>query len=309
MSMPKIVFMGSPEFALPTLKALAAAYHVAGVVTQPDQPAGRGRALTPPPVKQLALALGLPIIQPERLRQPEAMQQLQDWAPDLIVVAAFGQILRPSVLDLPRFGCVNVHASLLPRWRGAAPIQAAILQGDAETGITIMCMDPGIDTGPLLSQRAIPILPEDTGGSLGQRLALLGAELLIETLPGYLSSALQPRPQPEQGATYAPMLSKADGALDFSRPAAHLARQVRAFQPWPGAYTLWQGQPLKIIRAHAVEAPCGAPGATTVHHHLPAFCTGAGLLLIDEIQPAGKKPMPGQAFLQGARGWATERSA
>ncbi len=306
MNAPRIVFMGSPEFALPTLKALAAAYPIVGVVTQPDQPAGRGRALTPPPVKQLALELGLPCIQPERLRQPEAMQMLQDWAPDLIIVAAFGQILRASVLDLPHLGCVNVHASLLPRGRGAAPIQAAILSGDAETGVTIMRMDPGIDTGPMLSQRAVPILPEDTGGSLSQRLALLGADLLLETLPAYLSGELLPQPQPEDGATYAPMLSKADGALDFTRPAVDLARQVRAFQPWPGAYTLWQGQPLKILRAHAVEAPCSAPGQTAIHHNLPAFCTGAGLLLIDEIQPAGKKPMPGQAFLQGARGWISE---
>ena len=302
----KIVFMGSPDFSIPALRALAEVYPIVGVVTQPDRPAGRGRVLTPPPVKRLALELGLPLIQPERLRQPEAMAQLQAWAPDVIVVAAFGQILRPAVLELPRFGCVNVHASLLPRWRGAAPIQAALLHGDAQTGITIMRMDAGVDTGPTLSQRALPIQPDDNAGSLSERLAALGGELLLETLPAYLSSELAPQPQEDAGATYAPMLNKADGQLDFSQPAEALARRVRAFNPWPGAFTIWQGQMLKIQRAHAVPASCAVPGQTAIHQGLPAFCTSDGLLALDELQPAGKKPQPGKAFLQGARGWGTE---
>ena len=302
----KIVFMGSPDFSIPALRALAEVYPIVGVVTQPDRPAGRGRVLTPPPVKRLALELGLPLIQPERLRQPEAMAQLQAWAPDVIVVAAFGQILRPAVLELPRFGCVNVHASLLPRWRGAAPIQAALLHGDAQTGITIMRMDAGVDTGPTLSQRALPIQPDDNAGALSERLAALGGELLLETLPAYLSGELAPQPQEDAGATYAPMLNKADGQLDFSQPAEALARRVRAFNPWPGAFTIWQGQMLKIQRAHAVPTPCAVPGQTVIYQGLPAFCTSDGLLALDELQPAGKKPQPGKAFLQGARGWGTE---
>ncbi len=303
---PKIVFMGSPEFALPTLRALAGHYPVAGVITQPDRPAGRGRVLVAPPVRLLAQELGLPVIQPEKLRQPEAMDQLRQWAPDLIVVAAFGQILRQAVLDLPPFGCVNVHASLLPRWRGAAPINAAILHGDAQSGVTIMRMDPGVDTGPMLSQRAVDIYPDDTAGSLGERLAALGADLLVETLPAYLGGDLKPRPQDEAAATYAPMLKKEDGALDFSQPAADLARRVYAFNPWPGAFIEWPGQPLKIHRAEAAtadDAPALPPGAHTVYRGLPAIATAQGVLLLNEVQPAGKKAMPGKVFLQGARNW------
>jgi methionyl-tRNA formyltransferase len=300
---PRIVFMGSPEFALPSLRGLAASYPLVGVVTQPDRPAGRGRELTPPPVKQLAVQLGIPVIQPLRLKEPGAMQQLQDWSPDVIVVAAFGQILRPAVLDLPPLGCVNVHASLLPRWRGAAPVQAAILYGDQQTGITIMRMDPGVDTGPILSQRATPILPGDTGGSLAERLAELGAQLLLETLPAYLKGEIQPQPQDDALATYAAMLSKEDGQLDFSQPAADLARRVRAFHPWPGAFTFWEGQMLKIHRAHAVEAPSPHPGTATVHAGQPALHCAEGLLVLDEVQPAGKRSMPGEVFLRGAKNW------
>ena len=305
---PTVVFMGSPEFALPTLRVLAASYPVAGVVTQPDRPKGRGQSLASPPIKELAQELGLPVIQPRRLREPDAMGQLQAWQPDLIVVAAFGQILKPEVLDLPRYGCVNVHASLLPRWRGAAPIQAAILQGDVQTGVTIMRMDPGVDTGPTLSQGAIPILIDDTAISLGERLAALGAELLIETLPSYLTGELVPRPQDESLAIYAPMLKKEDGLLDFTQSAANLARRVRAFNPWPGAFTLWHGQILKILRAHPITnhqspIPNQIPGMPVIYQSLPAFYTGDGLLVLDEVQPAGKKPMPGKVFLSGARGW------
>jgi methionyl-tRNA formyltransferase len=298
----KIVFMGSPEFALPTLKALAENYSVVGVVTQPDRPAGRGRTLTPPVVKTLAEGLNLPLMQPPRLSQEEAMQQLEAWNPDLIVVAAFGQILKPAVLDLPPYGCINVHASLLPRWRGAAPIRAAILHGDQQTGVTIMKMDPGVDTGPILAQRATPVLPEDTPETLGDRLAQMGAELLLETLPTYLAGELQPKPQDETQATYAPMLKKEDGLLDFSLSAQELARRVRGLKPWPGAFMLWQGQRLKIQRAHAAAGKANI-GQTIIYKELPAIGTADGLLVLDELQPAGKKSMPGKVFLNGARGW------
>jgi methionyl-tRNA formyltransferase len=300
---PRVVFMGSPEFALPALAALAGQYPVVGVVTQPDRPAGRGGQLTPPPVKLLAVQLGLPVIQPPRLRQPEAMEQLSRWAPELIVVAAFGQILKPEVLDLPPHGCLNVHASLLPRGRGAAPIQAAILAGDAQSGVTIMKMDPGMDTGDILAQRSLPILPADTAASLSERLAALGAELLIETLPAYLAGQAAPRPQDPELVTYAPRLKKEDGRLDFLQPAETLERQVRAFYPWPGAFTAWQGGILKVLRAHALPEHPAQPGQAAVFQGLPAFGTGRGLLVLDEVQPAGKKPMSGEVFLRGAREW------
>jgi methionyl-tRNA formyltransferase len=298
----KVVFMGSPDFSLSTLRALARYYDVAGVVTQPDRAAGRGRELKPPPVKILAQELGLPFIQPVRLRQPEAMDQLRAWAPDLIVVAAFGQILKPEVLDLPRYGCINVHASLLPRWRGAAPINAAILAGDEETGVTIMRMDPGVDTGPMLSQRRLKLGADDTAGSVFEALSTLGADLLIETLPAYLRGDLAPVSQPEEGMTYAPMLKKEDGLLDFARPAGELARRVRAFNPWPGAFFEREGGVLKVQRAHA-EAGNAPAGQALVVRGQPAVGCGEGLLLLDEIQPPGKKPMSGKSFLAGARGW------
>ena len=246
----RIVFMGSPEFAVPVLRKLSAQYPVVGVVTQPDRPAGRGRVLTPPPIKILANELNLPIIQPRRLSESDALEQLHLWSPELIIVAAFGQILKPVVLDLPHYCCINVHASLLPRWRGAAPIQAAILNGDETTGITIMRMDPGIDTGPILSQHPLPISPEDTAGTLSSKLAELGADLLIETLPAYLTGRRLPEPQDESLATYAPMIKKEDGLLDFTATAANLERKIRAFNPWPGSYTFWNGQMLKLQRAH-----------------------------------------------------------
>lgn len=295
--------MGSPDFAVPALEALAANYPLAGVVTQPDRPAGRAGNLRPPAVKLAARRLGLPIIQPEKLRHPEAMEQLRAWAPDLIVVAAFGQILRQELLDLPRFGCINIHGSLLPRGRGAAPIQAAILAGDRETGITIMKMDIGVDTGPMLSQRAIPILPEDTGGTLFAKLAPIGAELLLETLPRYLSGELQPQPQPGEGVTYAPMLKKEHGLLDFSQPAVALERRVRAFSPWPGTWFEWNGAPLKVLRTRLNAEKSPGAGRKTVVEGNPAVGTGEGILILDEVQPAGKKPMTGKAFLSGARDW------
>ncbi|MBE0696210.1 MAG: methionyl-tRNA formyltransferase [Anaerolineaceae bacterium] len=286
------------------MRILAEHTRVVGVVTQPDRPAGRGRVLTPPPVKMLAQSLGIEVIQPEKLREPEAQTRLKEWAPDLIVVTAFGQILRKSVLELPSYGCINVHASLLPRWRGAAPIQSAILHGDAVSGATIMLMDPGIDTGPILAQRQADIFPGETAGQLSQRLAELGANLLIDTLPRYLSGEIQPQGQEEALSTYAPMIAKKEGLLNLNQPADQLERRIRAFQPWPGAFMEWQGLALKIHRAHT--APCTAclPGQRCIIDDLPAVATPDGCLVFDEIQPAGKRVMPGQEFLRGSRQWA-----
>ena len=295
--------MGSPHFAVPTLEALARYYPLVGVVTQPDRPAGRARTLVPPAVKEAAILLGIPVIQPEKIRLPEAMTQLQAWAPELIVVAAFGQILRSAVLDLPLYGCINVHGSLLPRGRGVSPIQAAILVGDEETGITLIKMDPGVDTGPILGQRTLPIAPDETSGSLFKKMALLGAELLLETLPHYLSGEIIPQPQSEEGATYAPMLKKEDGLLNFTRPAIELERRVRAMNPWPGAYSEWKGALFKVHRAHIGEEKSPGVGRRLIVEGCPAFGTGEGILILDEVQPAGKKPLPGRAFLAGARGW------
>ena len=314
----RIVFMGSPDFALSTLRALAGAYDVVGVVTQPDRASGRGREMKAPPVKVLAQELGIPVMQPEKLKQPEAMEQLRAWAPDLIVVAAFGQILRKDVLELPRFGCINVHASLLPRWRGAAPINAAILAGDEETGVTIMQMDVGLDTGPMLAKRSIRLTRDDTAGSAFQSLSTLGADLLIETLPDYLSGKLQPVPQPEKGATYAPMMKKEDGKLDFNSDVNELERRVRAFNPWPGAFMDFDGTMLKVHRTHVaplLPGDCEAlrkegEGVRTVSvgqrlivQNQPAVGARGGVLVFDEVQPAGKKSMNGKSLLSGARNW------
>jgi len=301
--------MGSPDFSLPSLETLADNYEVVGVVTQPDRPAGRGKKLTPPPIKTLANELGIPVIQPQRLADEESMSVLKGWEPDLIVVTAFGQILRSDVLDLPPNGSLNVHASLLPRWRGAAPIQAAILHGDPKTGVTIMKMDTGIDTGPMLNQRELLISGQETAGSLAPKLAELGAQLLIETLPDYLSGDLQPTPQ--QGEpSYAPLLKKSDGELDFNQSAVALERKIRAFQPWPGTFMNWNKQRLKILQArtavinaqdeHSDDIP---PGQPIIYDEFPAVTTGEGLLVFEQVQPAGKKSMPGPVFLRGAREW------
>ena len=295
--------MGSPDFALPSLGALAQHYEVAGVVTQPDRASGRGREMKMPPVKTLALERGMPVMQPEKLRAPEAMEQLRAWKPDLIVVAAFGQILKKDVLDLPMFGCINVHASLLPRWRGAAPINAAILHGDEETGVTIMKMDIGLDTGPILTKRSIRLTRDDTAGSVTETLSHLGADLLIETLPDYLSGKITPQPQPEQGATYAPMLKKEEGKLDFTRDVHELERQVRAFNPWPGAFMDFDGALLKIHKTH-VEQGNASTGQRLIVKDQPAVGARGGLLILEEVQPAGKKSMSGKSFLAGARRWA-----
>lgn len=301
--MTKVVFMGSPDFSLACLRALAKHYDVAGVVTQPDRASGRGRELKSPPVKTLALELGSPVMQPEKLRAPEAMEQLRVWAPDLIVVAAFGQILKKDVLDLPRHGCINVHASLLPRWRGAAPIHAAILAGDEETGVTIMRMDIGLDTGPMLTKRSMRLTRDDTAGSVFQALSQLGADLLIETLPGWIAGEIKPQAQDDSLATYAPMMKKEEGKLDFTHDVNELERRVRAFNPWPGAFMNIDGTILKIHRAH-VGAGNVEEGQRLIVQDQPAVGARSGLLILDEVQPAGKKPMSGKSFLAGARNWA-----
>jgi methionyl-tRNA formyltransferase len=298
----RIVFMGSPDFALPTLKALESQFNVVGVVTQPDRPAGRGRKPQAPDVKKLAISLELPYIQPATLKDESALQQLNDWAPNVIVVAAYGQILRENVLNLPRFGCVNVHASLLPRWRGAAPVQAALLHDDI-TGVTIMKMDKGLDTGPILSQQSIPINDDMTAGKLFDQLAVMGADLLLETLPKYINGEIKPQLQDEENATYAPRLKKEDGMLDFSQPASFLARMVRAYNPWPGAYQFYDGTRLKVYKAHAVEQINAQPGARLIYKEKPAWGTGQGLLILDQVQAAGKSRLSGKGFLRGAKDW------
>ncbi|RPI54462.1 MAG: methionyl-tRNA formyltransferase, partial [Chloroflexi bacterium] len=296
---------GTPNFAVPALQALEQDHQVVGVVTQPDRPAGRGRRLVAPPVKEAAQALGLDVFQPATLRRPEAVERLVAWQPDLVVVAAFGQILRPEVLAIPPHGCLNVHASLLPRYRGAAPIPAAILAGDERTGVTIMRMDEGLDTGPMLAQADWPIGSRDTTGSLTEVLARLGAGLLVEVLPGWLAGAIAPRPQDEAQATYCRTLRKEDGLLDWALPAAHLDRQVRACDPWPGAYTTWAGQRLKILRARPLPGRPGArraePGRVVDLAPGMGVAAGEGVLELLEVQLAGKSALDVQAFGQGRR--------
>ncbi len=296
--------MGSPTFAVPILERLYQVYGVVGIVTQPDRPAGRRKTLTPPPIKEFALKKGLPFIQPQRLSEPLAMQQLVAWQPDLIVVAAFGQILKKPVLELQPYGCVNVHASLLPRWRGAAPIAAALLHGDQDTGITIMKMDEGVDTGPILRQRSTPILDTDNSLSLSTRLADLGAELLIETLSDYFAGNIIPQEQDHTKATYAPMLRKEEGELDFQQPAEHLWRKVRAFNPWPSAFTYLDGNRLIIHEAWPLEIDHNFPiGQTLNYQKKAAIATGKGLLELVKVQPSGKKPISGSDLMNGYREW------
>lgn len=296
--MATVVFMGTPEFAVPTLRALIDRHDVIGVVTQPDRPAGRGGKIRMSPIKLLALEHQIPVFQPIKLRRGEAIKELKHWQPDVAVVAAYGQILPQTVLDIPAHGSVNVHASLLPRWRGAAPIHAAIRAGDAQTGVTIMKMDAGLDTGPILSQAAVPIPPDATGQSLHDTLAELGAKLLIDTLPGYLSGEIQPQPQPEEGVTYAPQINKEEGEIDWSQDAASIERLVRAFTPWPGTYTSFMGKPLKI-HAGTVASGQAQPGKVINHSGQVAIGTGDGLFLPTEVQLSGKKRVDIESFVNG----------
>ena len=303
----RIAFLGSPDFAVPTLEALASAHEVVGVVTQPDRPAGRGRVLTPPPVKAAAHRLGLPVLQPPRLRAPEATAELARWAPDLIVVAAYGQILRPDVLALPRHGCLNVHASLLPRWRGASPVPAAIRAGDRVTGVTIMQMDAGMDTGGILAQASLAIGPLDTAASLTAQLAPLGASLLLNSLEAYVRGYLKPAAQDESQATAAPLLKKDDGRLDFTLSARELERQVRAFDPWPGTFLEWEGRRLSVLGAEADETGNLPVGVVTRQGGFPVVGTAQGQLVLRRVQPAGRQPVSGDAFLRGTPAFAKAR--
>ena len=290
--MPRVVFMGTPQFAVPTLESLAKEHEIVTVVSQPDRPSGRGRRLRPPPVKDAALRLALPVWQPRTLRTPEAVAHLRQLAPDVVIVAAYGQILRSEVLEIPPSGCVNVHASLLPRYRGAEPVAAAILNGEAKTGITIMLMDKGMDTGPILSQRSMPIASDDTRGSLTEKLAHLGAPLLLDTLPRWLGGEITPQLQDDALASYAPLLKKEDGKIDWARPAVVIERMVRAYTPWPGTYTHWLGQALKVLRARPLRQPQGEAGRVTEIPEGVAVVAGGGALLLEEVQLAGKRAMP-----------------
>ncbi len=296
--------MGTPEFAIPALERLLARYDVVGIVTQPDSPAGRGQRLVAPPVKEMALAEGIPVYQPKSLRNPESLAQIQAWAPDIAVVAAFGQILRQNVLEIPKFGILNIHASLLPRWRGASPIQGAILAGDTVTGITIMKIDEGMDTGDILAARKTEILPNETAGELENRLATLGAELLIEILPDYLSGALVPVPQPDEGITMTRRIKKNAEAIDWTLPAGVLHNHIRAYAPKPGAYTLWNGTRFKVLQSsivHPEEKPAGVPGTVFLWEKKPVVITSDGYLGLMQVQMAGKRPMDGGAFARGKK--------
>ncbi|HTE84966.1 MAG TPA: methionyl-tRNA formyltransferase, partial [Dehalococcoidia bacterium] len=296
----RLVFMGSPEFAVPSLRRLLEArYDIVAVYTQPDRQAGRGRHLQPPPVKQAALEAGLPVFQPETLRRPEAVAELASLHPDAIVVVAFGQVLRPPVLQIPGCGVLNVHASLLPRHRGASPVAGALLAGDEAAGVSIMLLDAGLDTGPVLAQRAEAILPEDTAGSLTDRLANLGAGLLVETLPAWLTGKLAPSAQDERQATLTRRVNKEDGRIDWSRPAREIWSRIRAYTPWPGAMTSLNGTPLQILQAWPAaggdDEPAGTvlplAGAVDVPASLPppafAVQTGDGILLPLVLKRAG----------------------
>jgi methionyl-tRNA formyltransferase len=302
--MARVVLMGSPEYAIPALEALHAHHQVVLVVTQPDRRQGRGRKPSAPPAKEAALAHGLPVWQPETLRTPEAVARLRETGADLYVTAAIGFLLPPEVLGLPAHGTLNLHASLLPRWRGAAPIHAAILHGDPETGVTLMQTDRGLDTGPIVAQARCAIGPDDTTETLTPRLAHLGADLLIETLPRWLAGEIKPRPQPHEGATYAPSLTKDDGRIDWQQPAAHIARMTRAYTPWPGTFTTYNGARLRILRAHALpEWREGEPPGTMLalpDGHI-VVATAQGALILDEIQLAGKKAMPATVWSRGQR--------
>ncbi|KAF0111502.1 MAG: methionyl-tRNA formyltransferase [Chloroflexi bacterium] len=301
-----IVFLGSPDFAVAILKMLASKFIITGVVTQPDRPAGRGKILTPPPVKALAEELGIPTMQPERLKNPDSFSQLQAWKPDLIVVAAFGQILRQNVLDLPKYGCINVHASYLPRWRGAAPIQAAILNGDPFSGVSIMKMDAGIDTGAVLSQEKVTLAEDETLSSLTQKLADAGSKLLVDTLPPYLEGTLKPKDQENKNATYAPMLKKEDGRLDFTQSSVAIDRKVRALNDWPGTFTEVKSQILKIRKVKSIDSQHHKAGLRCIVEKYPAIGTPDGLIVLLEVQPTGKKWMSGADYLRGIQNWISD---
>ena len=299
----RLVFMGTPDFAAASLEALLKSDNsVVGVVTQPDRPKGRGQILTPSPVKLLAQRKQIPLLQPLKMKGPEFLQALAGWKPDLIVVAAFGRILPPVILSLPPRGCINVHGSLLPKYRGAGPIQWAIINGERETGITTMLMDEGMDTGAMLLQEAIPITAEDTAGTLSPRLAELGGRLLVETIARLKADTLMPRPQDSSRATLAPLLKKEDGVIDWALPASALANRVRGLFPWPGAYTtVAGGDRWTVWRALALPGPVTMPPGVVVAITNEAIhvATGEGVLVVLELQPANSRRMAVSQYLAG----------
>jgi methionyl-tRNA formyltransferase len=301
----RLGFAGTPEFSVPALERLAALCGVCAVFTQPDRPAGRGQALKASPVKRRALQLGLQVLQPGSFKSPDALNLLGALRLDVLVVVAYGQILPLAALQAPKLGCINIHASLLPRWRGAAPIQRALLAGDAHTGITIMRMEAGLDTGPMLSQRATAILDADTGQTLHDRLAQLGAELMAETLPGIADGTLHAQVQPAEGVTYANKISKAEALIDWHRDVLEVWRQVRAFNPWPIAETRLNGEQLRIFEAQPRDAHPLASGIVpgTVREHAEGIdvACGSGTLRITRLQLAGRKPLAAEDFLKGQR--------
>lgn len=304
----RVVFLGTPELALPVFAALLAApaLEVVLAVTQPDRPAGRGRQLTPAPTKRLAEGHGVPVFQPERLRGEEALDRLRAVDADLFVITAYGQILRQAVLDIPRLGCLNVHPSLLPRHRGPAPIAAAILAGDEETGVTIMLTDRGMDTGPILMQTAVTLHDEETTASLAPQLLARGAELLLQTIPAWVNGQLTPLPQDETSATYSRTFTREDGLIAWERPAREIARQVRALNPWPRAYTFSAGKRLLLLDAReeiAVPPDEGMAPGTVVVGAAGALlvATGDGLLRLLEVQPEGRQAVPAALYLRGQR--------
>ena len=299
----RIVFAGTPDFAVPPLDALHAAGHeLVAAYTQPDRPAGRGQALNASPVKRRALELGLSVEQPVTLKSPEALARLRQHDADLMVVVAYGLILPQAVLDVPRLGCWNIHASLLPRWRGAAPIQRAVLAGDHTTGITIMQMDAGLDTGPMLLVRETPIGPRELGGELHDRLSRLGAEAIVAAIDAWQAGRIASRPQPADGATYAAKIRKEEARIDWTQPAAAIDRQVRAFNPWPVAETIWEGRQLRVWLAEPrqqVPATVGAPPGTVLEAAggRIVVATGEGTLSLTRVQVAGRRAMSAGEFL------------
>ncbi len=300
----RIVFLGSGAFAIPSFAALIDAGHdVAALVCQPDREKGRGRELSPPPLKPVAEGRGVPVLQPRRIKEPAPLDALRALRPDLQVVVAYGQILPKPLIEMAPLGTVNVHGSLLPRYRGAAPIQWAIAGGETETGVTTMLIDEGLDTGPILLARAIAIGPEETAGQLEPRLARAGAELLVETVSGLAAGALVPRPQDHSLATHAPRLRKEDGRMNWSQPASVLARRVRAFDPWPGSTTTLGGRSLKVLRGRLDEPGTGEPGTVIRIDHVGVLvaCGEATRLLLLDVQPESRRPMSAASFAAGAR--------
>ncbi|MCX7892000.1 MAG: methionyl-tRNA formyltransferase [Burkholderiales bacterium] len=300
----RIVFAGTPEFAVPALDALVTAGEdIALVLTRPDRPAGRGLAVSESPVKRAALAHGLPVFQPHSLKDAEAQARIAATRPDLLVVAAYGLILPQAVLDVPRLGAINIHASLLPRWRGAAPIQRAILAGDEETGVSIMCMEVGLDTGPVLLEERIAIGAEDTAGTLHDALAALGARLVVEAVEALAEGRLRPTPQPAAGVTYAAKIEKSEARIDWAQPAEDVDRRIRAFNPSPGAVTTLDGAEVKLWRSRIAPRGAGAPGlvlAASPAEGVVIAC-GKGAVAVTELQKAGGKRLAAGDFLRGTR--------